>query len=100
MILKFVVDRHIRIPRVAENKQGIRELKRKLTFDNPEYTNRVMMGKSTWNVEEKIEAFSVSENELIIPRGCAGIVKEKNKYETMAAGTIEYNPDFPFRHLD
>ena len=74
--MKFVVDRHIRIPRVAENKQGIRELKKRLTFDNPEYINRVMMGKSTWNVEEKIEAFSITEDQLIIPRGCAGLVKE------------------------
>jgi superfamily II DNA or RNA helicase len=59
-------------------------LKRELTFDNPDYLNRVRLGKSTWSVPEKIEAYRITDSELIIPRGCSRIIRE-------IFGAVEYD---------
>ena len=74
--MKFTVDTHIHIPRNEVDAGLLKRLKRELTFDNPEYLNRIRLGKSTWSVLEKIEAFRITGQELIIPRGCTRMVKE------------------------
>ena len=82
--MKFLVDTHIHIPRSEVDRDMLKRLKRELTLDNPDYVNRIRLGKSTWNVPEKIEAFRITGEELIIPRGCNRIVKE-------IFGEVEYN---------
>ena len=82
--MKFLVDTHIRIPRNGVDRDLLKRLQRELTFDNPDYLNRIRLGKSTWNVPEKIEAFRITGEELIIPRGCSRIVRE-------IFGTVEYD---------
>jgi len=81
--MKFLVNTHIHILRNEVDAGLLKRLKRELTFDNPEYLNRVRLGKSTWSVPEKIEAFRITGEELIIPRGCSRIVRE-------IFGTVEY----------
>ena len=82
--MKWLVDTHIHIPRNEIDRDLLKRLKRKLTFDNPEYITRVRLNKSTWNVSEKIEAFKITGEELIIPRGCNRMVKE-------IFGKVEYD---------
>ena len=94
--MRFLVDTHIRIPLNGTDRSLLKSLKRELTFDNPEYLKRIRLGKSTWNVREKIEAFRLSEDELIIPRGCNRIVAE-------IMGDVEYydqrSPGVPLAEL-
>ena len=73
--MKFIADTHIHIPRNEVEHDLLKKLKRELTFDNPEYLKRIRMGKSTWSIPPKIEAFRITDNELIIPRGCNNVVK-------------------------
>ena len=82
--MKWLVDTHIHIPRNEVDRDLLKRLKRELTFDNPEYLTRVRMGKSTWKVPNKIEAYKITGDELIIPRGCNRIVKE-------IFGAVEYD---------
>ena len=82
--MKWLVDTHIHIPRSEVDRDLLKKLKRELTFDNPDYINRVRLGKSTWSVPEKIEAFRITGDELIVPRGCSRIVKD-------IFGTVEYD---------
>ena len=82
--MKWHVSTHIHIPRNEVERDLLKRLKRKLTFDNPEYITRVRMNKSTWNVSEKIEAYKITGDELIIPRGCNQIVRD-------IFGAVEYD---------
>ena len=103
--MKWLVDTHIHIPRNETDRDLLKRLKRELTFDNPDYLNRIRLGKSTWSVPEKIEAFRITSDELIIPRGCSRIVKEIFE-------TVEYDdcrspgvplpviPELPFKLRD
>jgi len=74
--MKFTVDTHIHIPRAEVDRDILRRLKRELTFDNPEYLSRLKLGKSTWGIPDKIEAFRITGDELIIPRGCNKMVRD------------------------
>ena len=74
--MKPIVDTHIRIPRSQSYRREIKQLRRKLTLDNPEYINRLKLGKSTWKVADKIEAYVLTNDELIVPRGYVKMVKE------------------------
>ena len=75
-IMKAIVDTHIRIPRSKSYRREIKQLRRKLTLDNPEYINRLKLGKSTWKVADKIEAYVLTDVELIVPRGSVHLVKK------------------------
>ena len=74
--MKAIVDTHIRIPRLKSYRREIKQLRRKLTLDNPEYINRLKLGKSTWKIADKIEAYVLTDDELIVPRGSVKMVKE------------------------
>ena len=82
--MKWRVDTHIHILRNEVDRDLLKRLMRELTFDNPDYINRVRLGKSTWSVPEKIEAYRVTGEELIIPRGCNRIIKD-------IFGMVEYD---------
>ena len=82
--MKWHVDTHIHIPCNEVDRDLLKRLKRKLTFDNPEYLARVRMNKSTWNIADKIEAYKITSDELIVPRGCNRIIKE-------IFGAVEYD---------
>ncbi|MBC8277885.1 MAG: DEAD/DEAH box helicase [FCB group bacterium] len=103
--MKFTVDTHIRIPLDGVERRLLKQLKRELTFVNPEYIKRIRLGKSTWSVPEKIEAFRITESELIIPRGCSLIVKNifgAVEYEDSRSQGIQLAkpPELPFKLRD
>ena len=103
--MKFIADTHIRIPRNEVGHDKLKRLKRELTFDNPEYLKRIRLGKSTWSIPPKIEVFRLTEDDLIVPRGCNNVVRE-------IFGTVEYGdlrssgvplaktPELPFKLRD
>ena len=103
--MKWLVDTHIHIPRNEVDRDLLKRLKRELTFDNPEYITRVRMNKSTWNIAEKIEAYKITGDELIIPRGCNRIVRDifgAVKYDDCRSTGVHLPavPKLPFKLRD
>jgi len=103
--MKFLADSHIHIQRNKVDASLLKRLKRELTFDNPDYLNRVRLGKSTWSVPERIEAFRITGEELIIPRGCSRMVKaifREVEYDDQRSPgvALPLAPNLPFKLRD